>query len=98
MIRSLRDVDMLDILEVRPRRRAVDLDDSREAALLENTERLRHRPGYHLELLLIHGRIGREHHEEGHQEAHQVREGDEPAVAAGMTLLALGHGPCLRLP
>src|SRR5215204_7497635 len=74
-------------------RDAVLLDDAGVAALLVGAEGVAHRAGDELQLLLILGRVGRDHDEEAHQKRHQVGKGDEPAVAAMSAFELLAHRP-----
>ena len=89
---------VLGVLQVRAHRNAVDLDDAGIAALLGGPEGVPHRAGHELQLLLVLGRIGGHHDEEAHQERHQIREGDEPSVAAMGSLFLAGHWGCALRP
>ena len=81
------------VLQLRPARQAVDLDDAGIAGDGLRAERLAHGTGDDLQLLLILGRERDQHDEEADQEAHQVGKGDEPAVTAAVSpVLASRHG------
>ena len=93
-------VDLGGILQLRPRRQAVDLDDAGIADRGLHAEGLAHRAGDDLQLLLVLGGERDQHHEEGDQQAHQVGEGDEPAVTAAAVaccfLFAMSRPPRVR--
>ena len=65
-----------------------------------DAEGVAHRTGHDLELRLVLARGRHQHHEERHQQAHQVGEGHEPAVTATVgCFLFLRHAAirCLEL-
>jgi hypothetical protein len=89
-------LDMRGILELRPRRQSVDLDDAGIAHIVLYAEGVAHRAGDDLQLLLILIGERDQHHEEADQEAHEIGEGDKLAVAAAVCFLAPRHGLGLR--
>ncbi len=84
-------LDMGGVLQLRPRRQAVDLDDAGIAHIGLHAEGVAHRAGDDLQLLLVLIGEGDQHDEEADQEPHEVGKGDEPAVAAAVGLLTARH-------
>ena len=82
---------MRSILELRSRRQAIDLDDAGIAHVVLHAERVAHRTGNDLQLLLVLVGEGDQHDEEAHEQAHEIGEGDEPAVAATVCFLTPRH-------
>jgi hypothetical protein len=92
--RGVLGIDVGGVLELRPGGQSVDLDDAGIAHVGLHAEGVTHRAGDDLQLLLVLVGERNQHDEEAHQQAHEVGEGDEPAVAAGMRLLTLCHDLC----
>ena len=84
-------IDMGGILELRARRQSVDFDHAGIAHIGLHPESVAHRAGDDLQLLLVLVGERDQDDEEAHQEPHQIGEGHEPAVTAGMRLFTLGH-------
>ena len=80
------------IFELRPCRQPVDLDNAGIAHIVLHAEGVAHRAGDDLELLLVLIGERHQHDEEADEQAHQVGEGNEPAVTAAVCFLA----PCHR--
>src|SRR5262249_31863312 len=76
--------NMLSLLELGAGRQPRHLDDARVAHIALRTKGVAHRAGHNLELVLVLVRKRHQHDEEAHEQAHEVREGHEPAVAAAM--------------
>ncbi len=87
-------LDLGGILQPRPGRQAVDLDDAGITDRGLRAERLAHRARDDLQLLLVLVGERHQHDEERHHQAHEIGEGDEPAVtAAAVAVLFLSrHG------
>ena len=85
--------DVVGVLQFRPGRQAVRLDDAGIARLGLHAECLAHRACDDLQLLLVLVGKSDEHHEEAQHQPHQVGEGHEPAVPSAMCIAALllGH-------
>src|SRR6202041_341693 len=86
------------VLESRPGRQPVDLDNARIAHIVLHAEGVAHRAGDDLQFLLVLVGERHQHDEEAYQETHEVGESDEPAVATAMSFLAPRHGYVLRRP
>src|SRR5262245_64624984 len=72
-------------LESGARRQSEDFNNPGVSHAILNTERVAHGAGDNLKLGLILGRKRDEHHEEAHQQTHQIGKGDEPPVTATVT-------------
>jgi len=95
--RRILGIDVRRVLQLRAGGKAVDLDDAGIADVGLDAEGVTHRASDDLQLLGVLIGKGHQHDEEADQEAHEVGEGDEPAVAAAMRFLAAGHYSCPRL-
>ena len=82
------------VLRIAAHRKTLDLHDAAEDLVLRlYAERFADRAERLLHLLLVHRGEGGDHDEERHEQAHEVGEGDVPAVAAamGFGFFPLGH-------
>src|SRR6202041_1542493 len=86
------------VLESRPGRQPVDLDDARIAHIVLHAEGVAHRAGDDLQFLLVLVGERHQHDEKAYQKTHEIGEGDEPTVAAAMSFLAPRHGLCAPSP
>jgi len=90
--------NMIDVLQLRPRRQAVGFDDAGITHLGLHAERVAHRARDDLELVVVHGGEGDEHHEKAHHQAHEIGKGHKPAVPSPVCGAAFFLGHYLSFP